>query len=171
MLEINPIDSMMVASSTYVEMTAQHMAAISDVTRRQLEEYDISVRDVSSEEDAQKKIDEKKQTDKVKAQQNAETYYDKQIVSDALHLAEDIGLSVMYGTDILILMDNIKSRLTELKNTVGDNKNLNKVVEEYSNRYDYIYAQYMNKKDYLNNQVIMSLDAMSVSSLATKTSV
>ena len=171
MLEINPIDSMMVASSTYTEMTAQHMAAISDVTRRQLEEYDISVRDVSSEKDAQKKIDEKKQTDKVKAQQNAETYYDKQIVSDALHLAEDIGLSVMYGTDILILMDNIKSRLTELKDTVGDNKNLSKVVEEYSNRYDYIYAQYMNKKDFLNNQVIMSLDAMSVSSLATKTSV
>ena len=170
MLEINPIDEMMVASSAYTEMTAQHMAALSDVTRRQLEEYDISVRDVSSEEEAQKLIDEKKQTEKVKTQQNAETYYDKQIISDAINLAEDIGLSVMYGTNILILMDNIKSRLTELKDTVGDNKNLSKVVDEYSNRYDYIYAQYMNKKDFLNNQIITSLDAMSVSSVSVGTS-
>ena len=166
---INPIDAMMTASSLYAESTAMHLTAITEATRRQLDKYDINVRDVSSEEEAQRLIEEKKQTEQVKAQQNGETYYDKQIISDAINLAEDLGLSVMMGTDILVLMDNIQARLTQLQNSVGNNDNLKKVVDEYSNRYDYIYAQYMNKKDFLESQIITTLDAMSLTGVSVST--
>lgn len=159
------------ANSLYVSTSTNILSALTDITCRRLEEYNINVEDVSSEEEA-RAIIEQKEAEKVKKNEsakNAETYFDKQIIADAINLSEDLGLFVSSDTDIRTLMENIKDRLNHLSNIVGDNKNMKKVVDEYSNRYDYIYAQYMNKKDFLSNQIITSLDAMSVNGVTIGT--
>lgn len=167
---INAIDAAN-ASALYVNTTTQIYTTLNEITQRRLEEYGIDVSTVKSEKDAEKILQEKEteKTEKTNSQKNAETYYDKQVISDAINLAEDIGIYVGFDTDVRTIMENIKYRLTMLNNTVGDNKHLKEVIDEYSNRYDYIYAQYMNKKDFLENQIVTSLDAMSVSSATLST--
>ncbi|MCR5261098.1 MAG: hypothetical protein K6C94_04595 [Candidatus Gastranaerophilales bacterium] len=157
----------------YVATTTQLYSSLSELTLYRLQEYGIRTEEIKSEDEAQALIEKKEaeKAEKVKAQQNGETYYDKQIMSDLIHLAEDIGVYVGTSTDIFTLVDNVKARLTHLQNIVGDNKNLKSIVDEYSNRYDYIYAQYMDKKATLQNQIITSLDAMSISFVSINTSV
>ena len=74
-----------------------------------------------------------------------------------------MGLSVSQDDELTVVMDNIKDRLDELQAQLGGNENTKSVVDEYSNRYDYIYAQYMNKGSTLKNQIITSLDVMGTS--------
>lgn len=166
--------NLITASNAYYTATSINLQNnLSSITLRRLQEYGINVEEVKSEEEAQTIIEEKEaeKTQKIQTQQNSESYYDKQIMSDVINLAEDLGIYVGSDTDVETIMDNIQSRLTHLQNIVGDNKNLKSVVEEYSNRYDYIYAQYMNKKATLENQIITSLDAMSISFVSINTSV
>jgi len=168
---VNLID-VQAQNAYYVATTTQVYNSLSEITLRHLQEYGINIEEVKSEEEAQSLIDKKEaeKTEKV-SQQNAESYYDKQIMSDLVNLAEDLGVYVGSGTDIFTLIDNVQARLTHLENTVGDNKNLKSIVDEYSNRYDYIYAQYMNRKSTLEYQIISSLDAMSISNVSLSTSV
>ncbi|MBQ2644837.1 hypothetical protein IJG14_04605 [bacterium] len=167
-MSINETNSAEVAASLYIATSTKIMTNLTEATKSKLVQYNIDVEKVNSEEEAQALINEK-ETEKIEknnSSKNAETYYDKQIISDAINLAEDLGLYVDTSTDIETLMYNIQSRLTQLQNTLGDSENMKKIVDEYSNRYDYIYAQYMNKKEFLSTQIITSLDAMSIGSVS-----
>lgn len=159
------------AASLYVSTSTNLMYTLTDVTIRRLQELNINVDEVSSEDEAQAIIaeEEAKQTEQTQSAQNAETYYDKQIINDAVQLAEDLGLYVSTDVDILTLMENIQNYLASLEAAVSGNENLEKVVEEYSNRYDYIYSQYMDKKSTLSSQVLGSLDVMGSNNIAAIT--
>ena len=156
-------------SSYYLATVSNVLSSITEVTKRRLEEYNIEVEEVTAEEEAVAIIEEKEaeKTQQTQTVQNSETYYDKQILADAINLASDLGIYVGSNTDVITLMDNIQNRLAEIESAVGDNENMSKIVEEYTNRYDYIYAQYMNKKDTLSDQIIKSLDIMGSTAAAT----
>lgn len=158
-----------IASALYLSTTANVMTALKESTIKKLKIYDIEITQTMTEDEAQKIINDKEaeKTQQTQSSQNAETYYDKQILADAIQLAGDLGLYIGSDTNVETIMDNIQNRLAELSSAVGDNDNMSKIVEEYTNRYDYIYAQYMNKKDTLSNQIISSLDIMGTTSVAT----
>lgn len=168
---VNSIETYNMAASLYVSTSTNLMYTLTDVTIRRLQELNIDVDEVSSEAEAQEIIaeEEAKQTEQTQSAQNAETYYDKQIINDAVQLAEDLGLYVSTDVDILTLMENIQNYLASLEAAVSGNENLEKVVEEYSNRYDYIYSQYMDKKSTLSSQVLGSLDVMGSNNIASIT--
>ncbi len=165
---INPIDLNL--ASNYIVLTNLNILNyMTEINGTKLEQYNSDVNKVESDEDTQA-VSEKEDVDntqKIQSEQNAQTYYDKQIIEDALNLAADLGIYVSAGSDIQTLMDNIKSRLDDLKSAFNGNENLNGVVEEYSNRYDYIFAQYMDKKAVLQNQVLTTLDVMSLNNIAS----
>ncbi|MGN0196665.1 MAG: hypothetical protein ACI4B8_01530 [Candidatus Gastranaerophilaceae bacterium] len=171
MSPVNSIEAYNMAASLYVSTSTNLMYTLTDVTIRRLQELNIDVDEVSSEAEAQEIIaeEEAKQTEQTQSAQNAETYYDKQIINDAVQLAEDLGLYVSTDVDILTLMENIQNYLASLEAAVSGNENLEKVVEEYSNRYDYIYSQYMDKKATLSSQVLGSLDVMGSNNIASIT--
>lgn len=171
MSPVNSIEAYNMGASLYVSTSTNLMFTLTDVTIRRLQELNIDVDEVSSEDEAQKIIaeEEAKQTEQTQSAQNAETYYDKQIINDAVQLAEDLGLYVSTDVDILTLMENIQNYLASLEAAVSGNENLEKVVEEYSNRYDYIYSQYMDKKSTLSSQVLGSLDVMGSNNIASIT--
>lgn len=171
MSPVNSIEAYNMAASLYVSTSTNLMYTLTDVTIRRLQELNIDVDEVSSEAEAQEIIaeEEAKQTEQTQSAQNAETYYDKQIINDAVQLAEDLGLYVSTDVDILTLMENIQNYLASLEAAVSGNENLEKVVEEYSNRYDYIYSQYMDKKSTLSSQVLGSLDVMGSNNIASIT--
>lgn len=171
MSPVNSIEAYNMAASLYVSTSTNLMYTLTDVTIRRLQELNINVDEVSSEDEAQAIIaeEEAKQTEQTQSAQNAETYYDKQIINDAVQLAEDLGLYVSTDVDILTLMENIQNYLASLEAAVSGNENLEKVVEEYSNRYDYIYSQYMDKKSTLSSQVLGSLDVMGSNNIASIT--
>lgn len=171
MSPVNSIEAYNMAASLYVSTSTNLMYTLTDVTIRRLQELNIDVDEVSSEAEAQEIIEEEeaKQTEQTQSAQNAETYYDKQIINDAVQLAEDLGLYVSTDVDILTLMENIQNYLASLEAAVSGNENLEKVVEEYSNRYDYIYSQYMDKKSTLSSQVLGSLDVMGSKNIASIT--
>lgn len=171
MSPVNSIEAYNMAASLYVSTSTNLMYTLTDVTIRRLQELNIDVDKVSSEDEAQEIIakEEAKQTEQTQSAQNAETYYDKQIINDAVQLAEDLGLYVSTDVDILTLMENIQNYLASLEAAVSGNENLEKVVEEYSNRYDYIYSQYMDKKSTLSSQVLGSLDVMGSNNIASIT--
>ncbi len=171
MSPVNSIEAYNMAASLYVSTSTNLMYTLTDVTIRRLQELNIDVDEVSSEDEAQEIIaeEEAKQTEQTQSAQNAETYYDKQIINDAVQLAEDLGLYVSTDVDILTLMENIQNYLASLEAAVSGNENLEKVVEEYSNRYDYIYSQYMDKKSTLSSQVLGSLDVMGSNNIAAIT--
>ena len=171
MSPVNSIKAYNMAASLYVSTSTNLMYTLTDVTIRRLQELNIDVDEVSSEAEAQEIIaeEEAKQTEQTQSAQNAETYYDKQIINDAVQLAEDLGLYVSTDVDILTLMENIQNYLASLEAAVSGNENLEKVVEEYSNRYDYIYSQYMDKKSTLSSQVLGSLDVMGSNNIASIT--
>lgn len=171
MSPVNSIEAYNMAASLYVSTSTNLMYTLTDVTIRRLQELNINVDEVSSEDEAQAIIaeEEAKQTEQTQSAQNAETYYDKQIINDAVQLAEDLGLYVSTDVDILTLMENIQNYLASLEAAVSGNENLEKVVEEYSNRYDYIYSQYMDKKSTLSSQVLGSLDVMGSNNIAAIT--
>lgn len=161
--EINSVAANQLAIST----TTSIMNSLSAMTWRRLNELDINTEEITSEEDALAAIEAKEAEEtkagKTDSEQNAQTYYDKQIIADAIQLAQDLGLSVSQDDELTVVMDNIKDRLDELQAQLGGNENTKSVVDEYSNRYDYIYAQYMNKGSTLKNQIITSLDVMGTS--------
>lgn len=167
---ISAIENFNVAASYMVATSAKLLNALTSTTRKKLEELGLNTEEIKTEDEALAAIEEKEKTDKTASVQNSETYYDKQIIADLIDLAEDLGLYVGQGTDIETLMDNIKNRLEEIKAAVEGNENLQSIADEYSNRYDYLYAQYMNKKSTLSNQILTSLDAMSINSIALSTS-
>ena len=171
MSPVNSIEAYNMAASLYVSTSTNLMYTLTDVTIRRLQELNIDVDEVSSEAEAQEIIaeEEAKQTEQTQSAQNAETYYDKQIINDAVQLAENLGLYVSTDVDILTLMENIQNYLASLEAAVSGNENLEKVVEEYSNRYDYIYSQYMDKKSTLSSQVLGSLDVMGSNNIASIT--
>ena len=171
MSPVNSIEAYNMAASLYVSTSTNLMYTLTDVTIRRLQELNIDVDEVSSEAEAQEIIaeEEAKQTEQTQSAQNAETYYDKQIINDAVQLAEDLGLYVSTDVDILTLMENIQNYLASLEAAVSGNENLEKVVEEYSNRYDYIYSQYMDKNSTLSSQVLGSLDVMGSNNIASIT--
>ena len=171
MSPVNSIEAYNMAASLYVSTSTNLMYTLTDVTIRRLQELNIDVDEVSSEAEAQEIIaeEEAKQTEQTQYAKNAETYYDKQIINDAVQLAEDLGLYVSTDVDILTLMENIQNYLASLEAAVSGNENLEKVVEEYSNRYDYIYSQYMDKKSTLSSQVLGSLDVMGSNNIASIT--
>ena len=171
MSPVNSIEAYNMAASLYVSTSTNLMYTLTDVTIRRLQELNIDVDEVSSEAEAQEIIaeEEAKQTEQTQSAQNAETYYDKQIINDAVQLAEDLGLYVSTDVDILTLMENIQNYLASLEAAVSGNENLEKVVDEYSNRYDYIYSQYMDKKATLSSQVLGSLDVMGSNNIASIT--
>ena len=171
MSPVNSIEAYNMAASLYVSTSTNLMYTLTDVTIRRLQELNIDVDEVSSEAEAQEIIaeEEAKQTEQTQSAQNAETYYDKQIINDAVQLAEDLGLYVSTDVDILTLLENIQNYLASLEAAVSGNENLEKVVEEYSNRYDYIYSQYMDKKSTLSSQVLGSLDVMGSNNIASIT--
>ena len=171
MSPVNSIEAYNMAASLYVSTSTNLMYTLTDVTIRRLQELNIDVDEVSSEAEAQEIIaeEEAKQTEQTQSAQNAETYYDKQIINDAVQLAEDLGLYVSTDVDILTLMENIQNYLASLEAAVSGNENLEKVVEEYSNRYDYIYSKYMDKKSTLSSQVLGSLDVMGSNNIASIT--
>ena len=171
MSPVNSIEAYNMAASLYVSTSTNLMYTLTDVTIRRLQELNIDVDEVSSEAEAQEIIaeEEAKQTEQTQSAQNAETYYDKQIINDAVQLAEDLGLYVSTDVDILTLMENIQNYLASLEAAVSGNENLEKVVEEYSNRYDYIYSQYMDKKSTVSSQVLGSLDVMGSNNIASIT--
>lgn len=158
--------------SSYIAATnAKMLIAVTNLTRKRLEEYGVDVDEIQSEDEAlailqQKELEESEKTGQLKISQNGETYYDKQIMSDALDLASDLGLYFDTGIDLDTLMENIQNRLTELRSAVGDNENLNEVVDEYSNRYDYIYSQYMDKKSVLSSQLTASIEISGLNNIA-----
>lgn len=160
-----------IASAQYISTSFNVMTALKESTITKLKSYNIEVTEKMTEEEAQKIIDEKEaeKAQQTQATQNSETYYDKQIITDAKSLAEDIGVFTGEDTDVLTLMENIATRLKELESTVGDNKNLKSIVDEYSNRYDYIYAQYMNKKSTLSSQIVSSMDIMGLNGISSMT--
>lgn len=167
---ISAIDTNIAAS--YLVTTSIKLNTLTNLTMRRLEEYGINVEEIESEEEAQEILNKKEaeaaeKTQQTQSSQNAETYYDKQIMSDAINLASDLGLYIGSDTDIETLMDNIQNRLAQLEETVGNNENLKSVVDEYTNRYDYIYAQYMNKKSTLSTQVLTSLDVMGTNNMVS----
>lgn len=160
-----------IVSSYIVATQAKVLNAVTNLTKRRLEEYDVDVDKIQTEDEAlailkQKELEESEKTEQIQSSQNGETYYDKQIMSDALDLASDLGLYFDADIDLETLMENIQNRLAELKSVVGDNENLNEVVDEYSNRYDYIYSQYMDKKSVLSAQLTGSLDISSLNNIA-----
>ena len=171
MSPVNSIEAYNMAASLYVSTSTNLMYTLTDVTIRRLQELNIDVDEVSSEAEAQEIIaeEEAKQTEQTQSAQNAETYYDKQIINDAVQLAEDLGLYVSTDVDILTLMENIQNYLASLEAAVSGNENLEKVVEEYSNRYDYIYSQYMDKKSTLSSQLLGSLHVMGSNNIASIT--
>lgn len=159
--EINSIAANQLAIST----TTNILNSLSAMTLRRLDELDINTEGIDSEEEALAAIDAKEaeKTQKTESEQNAQTYYDKQIIADAIQLAQDLGLYVSQDDELTVVMDNIKDRLDELQAQLGGNDNTKSVVDEYSSRYDYIYAQYMNKATTLKSQIITSLDVMGTS--------
>lgn len=159
--EINSIAANQLAIST----TTNILNSLSAMTLRRLDELDINTEGIDSEEEALAAIDAKEaeKTQKTESEQNAQTYYDKQIIADAIQLAQDLGLYVSQDDELTVVMDNIKDRLDELQAQLGGNENTKSVVDEYSSRYDYIYAQYMNKATTLKSQIITSLDVMGTS--------
>lgn len=158
--EINSVS----ANQLAVTVSTNILTTLSSMTLRRLNELDINTENINSEEDALAAIEAKEaeqaKAEKTESEQNAQTYYDKQIISDAIHLAQDLGLYVSQDDELSVVMDNIKDRLDELQAELGGNDNTKSVVDEYSNRYDYIYAQYMNKATTLKSQIITSLDVM-----------
>ncbi len=161
--KISEINSV-AANQLYIATTTSILNSLSSMTLRRLKELDINTEKINSEEEAlaaiEEKENEKTQTENTIAEQNAQTYYDKQIIADAIQLAQDLGLSVMQNDELSVVMDNIKNRLDELQAQLSGNENTKDVVDEYTNRYDYIYAQYMNKGSTLKSQIITSLDVM-----------
>ena len=159
--EINSIAANQLAIST----TTNILNSLSAMTLRRMDELDINTEGINSEEEALAAIDAKEaeKTQQTESEQNAQTYYDKQIIADAIQLAQDLGLYVSQDDELTVVMDNIKDRLDELQAQLGGNDNTKSVVDEYSNRYDYIYAQYMNKATTLKTQIITSLDVMGTS--------
>ena len=143
--EINSVS----ANQLAVTVSTNILTTLSSMTLRRLNELDINTENINSEEDALAAIEAKEaeqaKAEKTESEQNAQTYYDKQIISDAIQLAQDLGLYVSQDDELSVVMDNIKDRLDELQAELGGNDNTKSVVDEYSNRYDYIYAQYMNK--------------------------
>lgn len=160
-----------IASAQYVTTSLNVMTSLKESTIAKLKSYNVEATENMTEEEAQKIIDEKEaeKAQQTQATQNSETYYDKQIITDAKSLAEDIGVFTGEDTDVLTLMENIAARLQQLESTVGDNKNLKSIVDEYSNRYDYIYAQYMNKKSTLSSQIVSSMDIMGLNGISSMT--
>ena len=158
--EINSVS----ANQLAVTVSTNILTTLSSMTLRRLNELDINTENINSEEDALVAIEAKEaeqaKAEKTESEQNAQTYYDKQIISDAIQLAQDLGLYVSQDDELSVVMDNIKDRLDELQAELGGNDNTKSVVDEYSNRYDYIYAQYMNKATTLKSQIITSLDVM-----------
>lgn len=169
---INEINSQaLAASSLYISTSVKVYTALKESTLSKLKSYNIEVTETMTEEEAQEIIEEKEaeKAQQTQATQNSETYYDKQIITDAKNLASDLGLFTNEDTDVLTLMENIAARLQELETSVGDNENLKNVVDEYSNRYDYIYAQYMNKKSTLSSQIVSSMDIMGLNGISSMT--
>lgn len=168
---ISSITNLNIVSSYIAAENAKMLSAVTNLTKKRLEEYGVDVDKIQTEDEAlaileEKELEEAKQTEQLQSSQNSETYYDKQIMSDALDLASDLGLYFDTSIDLETLMENIQNRLTELKSAVGDNENLNKVVDEYSNRYDYIYSQYMDKKSVLSAQLIASVEISGLNNIA-----
>jgi DNA polymerase II small subunit/DNA polymerase delta subunit B len=152
-------------NANYIATSTNLASKLSSLTLRRLKEYDIDVNEVTSEAEATALIKEKEaekaqQAAQTESSQNGQTYYDKQIISDAIQLASDLGLSVSQDTEVDVIMTNINDRLTQLSGQLGNNENMKKVVDEYTNRFDYIYAQYMNKGSTLKSEVVSTLDVM-----------
>lgn len=164
--KISEINSV-AANQLYIATTTSILKSLSSMTLRRLKELNIDTESIASEEEALAAIEEKEaeQTQSVQTEsaQNAQTYFDKQIIADAIQLAQDLGLSVSQNDELSVVMDNIKNRLDELQAQLGGNQNTKDVVDEYTNRYDYIYAQYMNKGSTLKSQIITTLDVMGTS--------
>ncbi|MGN0014908.1 MAG: hypothetical protein ACI37T_05765 [Candidatus Gastranaerophilaceae bacterium] len=168
---ISSITNLNIVSSYIAAENAKMLSAVTNLTKKRLEEYGVDVDKIQTEDEAlaileEKELEEAKQTEQLQSSQNSETYYDKQIMSDALDLASDLGLYFDTSIDLETLMENIQNRLAELKSAVSDNENLNKVVDEYSNRYDYIYSQYMDKKSVLSAQLIASVEISGLNNIA-----
>lgn len=168
---ISSITNLNIVSSYIAAENAKMLSAVTNLTKKRLEEYGVDVDKIQTEDEAlaileEKELEETEQTEQLQSSQNSETYYDKQIMSDALDLASDLGLYFDTSIDLETLMENIQNRLAELKSAVGDNENLNKVVDEYSNRYDYIYSQYMDKKSVLSAQLIASVEISGLNNIA-----
>ncbi len=166
---ISAIESYSIAASYFISTSTNLLKTVTDLTRRKLETHGITVSETTTEQEAQAVLEEKEaeKTQKTQSVQNSETYYDKQIMADALSLAQDLGIYVGGNIDIYTLMENIKDQLTMLEGVIGDNKNMKAILDEYQSRYAYVYSQYMDKKGTLANQMVSTLDIMGSTNIAS----
>lgn len=136
------------------------LSTLSANLRRRLINAGVDAEEVKSNEEAEAILAQKEETAKVSETEdktNGVSYYDKELLNDIRLLALDLGLYVSEDTDMETLLYNISVQIALLKDLFANNDNLKEVAQQFDDRYQNIYANYMSKRNTLQNQTLVSL--------------
>ena len=137
-----------------------NLSTLSISLKRRLINAGVNAEEVKSDEEAEAILAQKEETAKVKETENETqgvSYYDKQFMNDVRLLAQDLGLYVSEDTDMETLLYNISVQIALLKDLFANNDNLKEVAQQFDDRYQNLYANYMSKRNTLQNQTLISL--------------
>lgn len=137
-----------------------NLSTLSISLKRRLINAGVNAEEVKSDEEAEAILAQKEETAKVKETENETqgvSYYDKQFMNDVRLLAQDLGLYVSEDTDMETLLYNISVQIALLKDLFANNDNLKEVAQQFDDRYQNLYANYMSERNTLQNQTLISL--------------
>ena len=137
-----------------------NLSTLSISLKRRLINAGVNAEEVKSDEEAEAILAQKEETAKVKETENETqgvSYYDKQFMNDVRLLAQALGLYVSEDTDMETLLYNISVQIALLKDLFANNDNLKEVAQQFDDRYQNLYANYMSKRNTLQNQTLISL--------------
>jgi len=137
-----------------------NLSTLSISLKRRLINAGVNAEEVKSDEEAEAILAQKEETAKVKETENETqgvSYYDKQFMNDVRLLAQDLGLYVSEDTDMETLLYNISVQIALLKDLFANNDNLKEVAQQFDDRYQNLYANYMSERNTLQNQTLVSL--------------
>jgi hypothetical protein len=154
-MSVNAISGMTGATNT---AAASSTSAIKDDTKKKLAALGIDSSNIKTEAEAQQQI---KQVQQEKAQHAQAAQANKggssqaEIKSEATSLAEQMGITVGNEDQVSTIMDNLATKLTELKAAAGTDETKISEYQNYQTQYDTLNQEYQQSQ-----MISASMDGM-----------
>lgn len=134
---------------------------LTEETKKKLESYGIDTKDIKTENEGQKKLKEvesaqqNQQTNQVAQLQQAQPSQQQDgsmslLISNVKELAADIGVPVGYKLDIEKVLEDIKTKIQDIKKQNPTDENEKAKAASFQYRYETLNSEYLRKKSSQN---------------------
>lgn len=161
-------------SATPIQSVGAVSQPLTEETKKKLESYGIDTKDIKTENEGQKKLKEVES-----AQQNQQAGQLQQIqptqqqqdgsmsllIHNVKELASDTGVSVGYKLDIEKVLNDIKTKIQDIKNQNPTNEDEKAKAASFQYRYETLNNEYLRKKS-SQNMLTGSLQGLAAYNMA-----